>query len=106
MHISLLLIKLKTQLSPKEQYSTVYFQDFSRISDFLPDLVFQNQEKMTKIKKKEMERISIMGWQERLLEGCKSIRLWSPAHAHNMYTYGRIVKVHPNGRIVYEGQVR
>lgn len=40
-----------------------------------------------------------------LLEGRKTFRLWCPAHAQSMYTHGRLVKVHPNGRIVYQGQV-
>lgn len=40
-----------------------------------------------------------------LLHGCKSFCLWSPSEAEQMYTHGRIIKVYPNGRIIYEGQV-
>ncbi|CAM9514807.1 unnamed protein product [Sphacelaria rigidula] len=31
-------------------------------------------------------------------------RLYSPADAHRMYLQGNVVKVHPNGRINYEGR--
>lgn len=40
-----------------------------------------------------------------LLKGEKRVTLYSPACALDLYTEGRIVKVHPNGRINYEGQV-
>ena len=40
-----------------------------------------------------------------LLRGCKRFRLWSPRQAERMHTHGRISRVHPNGRIVYEGEV-
>ncbi|KAF5838459.1 cupin-like domain-containing protein [Dunaliella salina] len=39
-----------------------------------------------------------------LMRGKKRFRLWAPSHASHMHTAGKIVKVHPNGRIVYEGQ--
>jgi hypothetical protein len=39
-----------------------------------------------------------------LLRGEKKITLISPAEAENLYTVGRISKVHPNGRINYHGQ--
>lgn len=38
-----------------------------------------------------------------LLRGRKRFRLYSPADAENMYTVGTLAKVHPNGRINYEG---
>ncbi len=38
-----------------------------------------------------------------LLRGKKRFRLYSPADALNMYTTGKIVKVHENGRINYDG---
>jgi Cupin-like domain len=37
-----------------------------------------------------------------LLRGEKHITLFSPEEAHNMYTVGEIVKIHPNGRINYK----
>jgi len=40
-----------------------------------------------------------------LLRGRKRFRLFSPADAHRMYTYGRICRVHPNGRINYQGEI-
>ena len=40
-----------------------------------------------------------------MLKGEKTITLYSPAYAFDLYTEGKIVKVHPNGRINYEGQV-
>jgi Cupin-like domain len=40
-----------------------------------------------------------------LLRGRKRFRLWSPNDTQNMYTYGTVAKVHPNGRINYTGQV-
>ncbi|GFR44988.1 hypothetical protein Agub_g6296, partial [Astrephomene gubernaculifera] len=39
-----------------------------------------------------------------LLRGRKRFRLFPPAQAALMYTHGRAVRVHDNGRIVYEGQ--
>mmetsp|Transcript_1078 Transcript_1078/g.2439 ORF Transcript_1078/g.2439 Transcript_1078/m.2439 type:complete len:568 (-) Transcript_1078:296-1999(-) len=39
-----------------------------------------------------------------LMRGQKRFRLWAPSHAPSMRTAGKISKVHPNGRIVYEGQ--
>lgn len=41
-----------------------------------------------------------------LLRGRKRFRLWSPAWAARMYLHGEVDTVHPNGRIVYKGQVR
>ena len=41
-----------------------------------------------------------------LLRGRKRFRLFPPSMARRMYTHGQIRTVHPNGRIVYEGQVR
>ena len=41
-----------------------------------------------------------------LLRGCKHFELYPPTMASLMYTNGTISKIHPNGRIVYEGQVR
>ena len=41
-----------------------------------------------------------------LLRGSVRFRLFPPTMAHRMYTHGQIRTVHPNGRIVYEGQVR
>ena len=38
------------------------------------------------------------------LRGRKRFRLYDPSQAEHMYTHGRLVGVHPNGRIVYEGQ--
>ncbi len=40
-----------------------------------------------------------------VLRGTKQFRLYSPADTHNMYTRGKLVKVHTNGRINYEGEV-
>ena len=39
-----------------------------------------------------------------LLQGRKKFRLYDPSQVQHMYTYGRLRKVHRNGRIVYEGQ--
>lgn len=41
-----------------------------------------------------------------LLRGEKRITLFSPAEAANLYTVGRISRVHPNGRINYHGQLQ
>lgn len=41
-----------------------------------------------------------------LIKGKKRFKLYNPLQAENMYTVGKIVEVHKNGRIVYEGQVR
>ena len=38
-----------------------------------------------------------------LLRGRKNFRLYSPADAERMYTVGTLERVHPNGRINYEG---
>ena len=38
-----------------------------------------------------------------LLKGRKSFRLFSPADAAHLYTHGELLRVHPNGRINYEG---
>ena len=40
-----------------------------------------------------------------LLRGRKRFRLYPPAMARRLYTRGTIHKIHPSGRIVYEGQV-
>lgn len=40
-----------------------------------------------------------------VLKGEKTFNLFSPSEHNNMYTLGKIVKVHPNGRINYEGQL-
>lgn len=40
-----------------------------------------------------------------LLRGRKRFRLWSPDHAPQLYTHGHLECVHPNGRIIYRGQV-
>ena len=40
-----------------------------------------------------------------LLRGRKRVRLFPPSAAHRMHTVGRVAAVHPNGRIVFEGQV-
>ena len=40
-----------------------------------------------------------------LLRGRKRFRLYPPAAAKGMYTVGRVEAVHPNGRIVFKGQV-
>jgi Cupin-like domain len=40
-----------------------------------------------------------------LLRGEKKITLFSPDEAHNMYTVGEIVNIHPNGRINYKDQL-
>ena len=40
-----------------------------------------------------------------LLRGRKTVRLFPPSLADRLYTYGTIELVHPNGRIVYKGQV-
>lgn len=40
-----------------------------------------------------------------LLRGRKRFRLYPPSMAYRMCTVGRVAKVHPNGRIVFEGQV-
>ena len=39
-----------------------------------------------------------------MLKGEKTITLYSPADTENLYTVGKLVKVHPNGRVNYEGQ--
>lgn len=39
-----------------------------------------------------------------LLRGRKRFRLYPPTQAPNMYTNGKLKLIHPNGRIVYEGQ--
>lgn len=39
-----------------------------------------------------------------LLRGRKRFRLYPPSAARHMYTVGRVQRVHPNGRIVFEGQ--
>ncbi|GLE03034.1 hypothetical protein PINS_up011913 [Pythium insidiosum] len=39
-----------------------------------------------------------------LLRGRKRFRLYSPADTENMYTRGKLVKVHANGRINYAGE--
>ena len=39
-----------------------------------------------------------------LLRGRKRFRLFPPSLAERMYTHGKIVKIHSNGRIVYQGQ--
>ncbi|KAK9868966.1 hypothetical protein WJX84_003684 [Apatococcus fuscideae] len=41
-----------------------------------------------------------------LLRGQKRFRLFPPSQAPNMYTHGAVAQIHPNGRIVYEGQGR
>lgn len=41
-----------------------------------------------------------------LLRGEKKITLISPAEAGNLYMSGKISRVHPNGRINYEGQLQ
>ena len=41
-----------------------------------------------------------------LLKGRKRFRVFPPAMAHQLYTHGNILKVHPNGRIVYPDWVR
>ncbi len=40
-----------------------------------------------------------------VLRGTKHFRLYSPADTHNMYTRGKLFKVHTNGRINYEGEI-
>ena len=40
-----------------------------------------------------------------LLRGRKRFRLWPPTQAARMCTHGKLQRIHPNGRIVYEGQV-
>eukprot|EP00599_Poterioochromonas_sp_BG-1_P001362 CAMPEP_0173140522 /NCGR_PEP_ID=MMETSP1105-20130129/4943_1 /TAXON_ID=2985 /ORGANISM="Ochromonas sp., Strain BG-1" /LENGTH=316 /DNA_ID=CAMNT_0014053539 /DNA_START=281 /DNA_END=1227 /DNA_ORIENTATION=- len=40
-----------------------------------------------------------------ILQGEKTITLYSPAEAENLYTVGKLAKIHPNGRINYEGQL-
>jgi hypothetical protein len=40
-----------------------------------------------------------------LLRGRKRFRLWDPSVAPRMPTVGRVAAIHPNGRIVYQGQV-
>lgn len=40
-----------------------------------------------------------------MVKGEKEVTLISPAYALQLYTEGKIVKVHPNGRINYEGQI-
>ena len=41
-----------------------------------------------------------------LLKGRKEFRLFSPNEASNMYTFGKIVHIHANGRINYSSQPR
>lgn len=41
-----------------------------------------------------------------LLRGRKRFRLYPPQLASKMYTVGKVAMVHPNGRIVFKGQVR
>ena len=41
-----------------------------------------------------------------LLRGRKRFRIFPPALLRQMHTHGEIRMIHPNGRIVYEGQVR
>ncbi len=41
-----------------------------------------------------------------LLRGRKRFRLYPPQLASKMYTVGKVERVHPNGRIVFKGQVR
>jgi len=40
-----------------------------------------------------------------VLRGTKRFRLFSPADTENMYTRGKLVKVHSNGRINYDGEI-
>lgn len=40
-----------------------------------------------------------------LLRGRKRFRLYPPQLASKMYTVGKVERVHPNGRIVFKGQV-
>lgn len=40
-----------------------------------------------------------------LLRGRKRFRIFPPAMTQQLYTHGSIHTIHPNGRIVYEGQV-
>lgn len=40
-----------------------------------------------------------------MLKGTKTFQLWSPELVWRMHTHGKPVQLHPNGRIVYEGQV-
>eukprot|EP00882_Tetradesmus_deserticola_P027952 GHRQ01031102.1.p1 GENE.GHRQ01031102.1~~GHRQ01031102.1.p1 ORF type:complete len:420 (+),score=173.59 GHRQ01031102.1:80-1261(+) len=39
-----------------------------------------------------------------LLRGCKRFRLYPPSAAPDMYVHGKLQRIYPNGRIVYEGQ--
>jgi hypothetical protein len=39
-----------------------------------------------------------------LLRGCKRFRLYPPDAAPGMYVRGKLQRIYPNGRIVYEGQ--
>jgi hypothetical protein len=39
-----------------------------------------------------------------LLRGCKRFRLYPPEAAPDMYVRGKLKRIYPNGRIVYEGQ--
>jgi hypothetical protein len=39
-----------------------------------------------------------------VLKGTKRFRLYSPYDTEHMYTRGRLLKVHPNGRINYHGE--
>ena len=41
-----------------------------------------------------------------LLRGRKRFRIFPPALVRQMHTHGEICMIHPNGRIVYKGQVR
>ncbi len=40
-----------------------------------------------------------------VLRGRKLVQLYSPKDAQNMYTRGKLAKVHKNGRINYEGEI-
>lgn len=40
------------------------------------------------------------------MRGRKRFRLWDPSQAPHMPTVGKLAAVQPNGRIVYQGQVR
>jgi hypothetical protein len=40
-----------------------------------------------------------------VLKGEKSFHLFAPSEHSNIYTVGKIAKIHPNGRINYEGQL-
>ena len=40
-----------------------------------------------------------------VLKGEKKVTLISPAYTKELYTAGKLVKVHTNGRMNYEGQI-